>query len=53
MLLFVCLALGVLARRYASPPVGTVHGINWWVINIVLPALVLELIPRLHFDPQL
>lgn len=53
LLLFVCLALGVLARRYASPPAGTVHGINWWVINIALPALVLELIPRLHFDPQL
>jgi predicted permease len=52
-LLFVCLALGVLARRYAAPPAGTVHGINWWVINIALPALVLELIPRLHFDPQL
>ncbi|MDE2309157.1 MAG: AEC family transporter [Xanthomonadaceae bacterium] len=53
LLLFVCLILGVLVARLAPPPAGTVHGINWWVINVALPALVLELIPRLRFDPQL
>lgn len=53
LLLFVCLVLGVLVARLAKPPAGMVHGLNWWVINIALPALVLELIPRLKFDPQL
>lgn len=53
LLLFVCLILGVLVARLARPPVGMVLGINWWVLNIALPALVLELIPRVKFDPQL
>ncbi|SFS01687.1 hypothetical protein SAMN05216570_1550 [Dyella sp. OK004] len=53
LLLFVCLLLGMLVRRFASPPAGTVHGINWWVINIALPALVLEQIPKVRMDPQL
>jgi predicted permease len=53
LLLFVCLALGVVVARFAKPPAGIVPGINWWVINIALPALVLELIPKIVFDPQL
>jgi len=52
-MLFVCLVLGVLVARFARPPAGIVPGINWWVINVALPALVLELIPRVKFDPQL
>lgn len=53
LLLFVCLALGMLVRRFARPPEGTVRGINWWVLNVALPALVLELIPKVRLDPQL
>ena len=53
LLLFVCLILGALVARFARPPAGMVAGINWWVINVALPALVLELIPKLRFDPQL
>ncbi len=53
LLLFVCLVLGVLVRRHAHPPDGIVHGLNWWVLNIALPALVLELIPTLKLDAQL
>ncbi|MBB6242117.1 AEC family transporter [Rhodanobacter sp. MP1X3] len=53
LLLFVCLVLGVLVARFAKPPAGIVPGINWWVINVALPALVLELIPKVTFDPQL
>ncbi|BFI95466.1 MAG: AEC family transporter [Rhodanobacter sp.] len=53
LLLFVCLVLGALARRYARPPAGIVHGLNWWVLNIALPALVLELIPALRLDASL
>ena len=53
LLLLVCLALGALLARVASPPAGLAQGLNWWVINIALPALVLDLIPRLHFSAQL
>ncbi|GAB3783760.1 AEC family transporter [Dyella agri] len=53
LLLFVCLVLGVLVRRWARPPAGIVHGLNWWVLNVALPALVLELIPRMKFDAGL
>ncbi|WP_449427838.1 AEC family transporter [Rhodanobacter umsongensis] len=53
LLLFVCLILGMLVTRFAKPPAGMAAGINWWVINVALPALVLELIPRVKFDPQL
>jgi hypothetical protein len=53
LLLFVCLVLGGCVVRFAKPPPGIVPGINWWVINVALPALVLELIPKLTFDAQL
>lgn len=53
LLLFVCLILGMVVARFAKPPAGTVQGINWWVLNVALPALVLELIPKVKFDPQL
>jgi malate permease and related proteins len=53
LLLFVCLILGTLVARLAEPPTGIVQGINWWVLNVALPALVLELIPKVRFDPQL
>ena len=44
--LFVCLILGVLVARFARPPAEIVQGINWWVLNVALAALVLELIPK-------
>ena len=53
LLLFVCLILGLVVARFARPPAGIVQGINWWVLNVALPALVLELIPKVKFDPQL
>lgn len=53
LLLFVCLVLGALVARFAKPPTGIVHGLNWWVINVALPALVLALIPRVKLDSQL
>lgn len=53
LLLFACLVLGMVVARWAKPPAGTVPGINWWVINVALPALVLDLIPRVTFDTQL
>ena len=53
LLLFACLALGALVRHFAQPPAGIAHGLNWWVLNIALPALVLELIPQVRIDAQL
>ena len=53
LLLIACFSLGVLVARFAQPPPGLAQGINWWVIYVSLPALVLELIPRLQVDPQL
>lgn len=52
-LLGTCLVLGVLAARFFTPPTGLAPCLNWWVLNIALPALVLELIPQLHFDVHL
>jgi predicted permease len=52
-LLFTCLALGIAVKRWAKPPAGIVPGINWWVINVALPALVLDLIPHVTFNTQL
>jgi malate permease and related proteins len=53
LLLFVCLLLGVLVAGFARPPASIVPAINWWVINVALPALVLRLIPRVAFDVRL
>jgi predicted permease len=52
-LLFVCLALGYLVARLGRPPAGLAPTLNWWVIRIALPALVLDLVPRVHFQMQL
>jgi predicted permease len=53
LLLFLCFFLGILVARVGKPPQGIVPGLNWWILNVALPSLVLELIPRLHFDWQL
>ena len=53
LLLVGCLLLGGLTRRFARPPAGLAQALNWYVLNIALPALVLGLIARIHFDPHL
>src|SRR5262245_52272230 len=53
LILFVCLALGMLCRRFATLPDGIVAGLNWWVLNIALPALVLALVPHVTIDAHL
>jgi len=49
LLLIACLTLGVVVARLAKPPPTLAAGLNWWVIHIALPALVLHLIPQLQF----
>src|ERR1044071_7926835 len=53
LLLIVCLVLGALVARFGKPPPNLHQYLNWWVLNIALPAMVLELIPRLHFELDL
>lgn len=48
-----CLALGWLVARFGTPPPALAKSLNWWVLNVALPALVLELIPRVQLDRHL
>ena len=52
-LLLGCLTLGWLVARFANPPPDLSPRLNWWVINIALPALVLDLIPAVKLDAHL
>lgn len=48
-----CLVLGWLVARFGKPPAALSQHLNWWVINIALPALVMQLIPHVQFDRHL
>jgi predicted permease len=53
LLLIVCLGLGVLVTRLGRPPEGLAKHLNWWVLHVALPAMVLQYIPHLQFDLSL
>ncbi len=53
LLLVTCFLLGVVVARVGKPPRGLAQGLNWWVINVALPALILQLIAGLHVDRDL
>lgn len=48
-----CLALGWLVARLGNPPPQLSRHLNWWVIHIALPALVMQLIPHIQLDTHL
>jgi len=52
-LLVLCLALGVLMARTLRLPQGLAPSVNFWVLYVALPALVLDQIPQLHIDATL
>lgn len=52
-LLAACLGLGALVGRWGRPPEGMVPALNWWVLNLALPALTLARIPQLHLAREL
>ena len=52
-MLGVCMLLGVITVRLRADAAQWVPGLNGWVLNIAFPALVLELIPKLHLEPGL
>jgi predicted permease len=53
LLLVTCLALGALVAQLARPPAGLAEALNWWVINVALPALVLSIVPGLPVSAEL
>jgi len=53
LLLMVCLLLGMAVAHLAHPPSGLARSLNWWVLNIALPATVLAIIPTLQFSTSL
>ena len=53
LLLIICLLLGSLVARIGNHPKDLHKHLNWWVLYIALPALVLEIIPKLQFDASL
>lgn len=52
-LLLTCLLLGVVIARLTNPPPALADSLNWWVINIALPALILVLVPQIQLDSSL
>lgn len=54
LLLGACLILGVAMARNPRLPDGILPtALNFWVLEVALPALVLEQIPKLHFSTDL
>jgi predicted permease len=47
LLLIVCFALGVVVARLGKPARVFAQSLNWWVINVALTALVLQLVPSI------
>jgi malate permease and related proteins len=52
-LLLGCLVLGWIVRQLGKAPPDLAPRLNWWVLNIALPALVLDLIPSVKMDSHL
>lgn len=49
-LLIICLLAGIVVRQTGRFPPQLVPSINWWLITIALPCVILTLIPATHFD---
>jgi malate permease and related proteins len=52
-LLLGCLVLGWIVRQIGRTPPDLAPRLNWYVLNIALPALVLDLIPSVKMDSHL
>lgn len=53
LLLALCLGLGVMLAHHPKLPAGTPAALNFWVVVVALPALILVEIPRLHLASEL
>jgi len=46
------LGVGVVAGRWSRVPDGSARVLDAFVVNVALPGLVIALVPRLEFDPE-
>lgn len=53
LLLALCLGIGLAMARHERLPPGAPQALNFWIVNIALPALILVEIPKLHFSSEL
>ncbi len=53
LLLALCLGIGLAMARHERLPPGAPQALNFWIVNIALPALILVEIPKLHFAREL
>ena len=51
-LIFICIAAGVILSRLHLLPADAHKGVNAWVLNIALPALSLRFVPEIKWDGQ-
>ena len=51
-LIFICIAAGVVLSRSRLLPADAHKGVNAWVINIALPALSLRFVPEITWNSQ-
>lgn len=52
-LLLICLGAGMAVAHWGRPPPELPRCLNWWVLNIALPAAVLQLVPQIKFELSL
>lgn len=50
LLLIICLLAGIVVRQIGRFPPQLVASINWWLITIALPCVILTLIPSTRFS---
>lgn len=53
LLLALCLGIGLAMARHERLPPSAPQALNFWIINVALPALILVEIPKLHFSRDL
>lgn len=53
LLLLICFALGLIVARVGKPVPAFAQSLNWWIINVALTALVLQLIPTIELQLDL
>lgn len=53
LLLALCLGIGLAMARDQRLPPGAPQALNFWIVNVALPALILVEIPKLHFSREL
>ena len=53
LLLALCLGIGLAMARDQRLPPGAPQALNFWIVNVALPALIVVEIPKLHFSREL